>query len=69
MLVIDITDTVLFECNVLDTTRGALFILKVNPRGKDCKYNAIPWSTFKLFVGWHIWKYGLKFLNPKLPSP
>ena len=48
MLVIDITDTVLFECNVLDTTRGALFILKVNPRGKDCKYNAIPWSTFKL---------------------
>jgi hypothetical protein len=42
MLVIDITDTVLFECNVLDTTRGALFILKVNPRGKDCKYNAIP---------------------------
>jgi hypothetical protein len=54
MLVIDITDTVLFECNVLDTTRGALFILKVNPRGKDCKYNAIPShkerSTFKLFV-------------------
>lgn len=42
MLVIDITDTVLFECNVLDTTRGALFILKVNPLGKDCKYNAIP---------------------------
>ena len=69
MLLLDITDIFLFEWNALDTTRGTLFILKVNPLGIDCKYNAIHWSTFKFVCVDLFESMDLSFLNQKEPSP
>ena len=40
----------------------------MKPLGNDCRYLAIASNIIEFLLFCPSWKYGLKFLNPNVPS-